>query len=372
MCQTDTSHTIAPKSSTPFSWSIARQRLAEQKLQTQFQTLFKKGLEPSENSGKYLIYRCDEACLTDYKYVHGVTAGFIWAMITERKFKMAVQGLGSRSVFNLYEPNEYSWMFQNVSDIVAKKSKPIIKEVHSSYHDSEIFVFLREILESNLDYPEPLLYLSENHDWILYLRRNPLVTEKLPWICSTPDTDIIRLIHYGLFTLSKDLKSKIHKALSKQMGNKKLFCYYGNDLLSLANTASVLELTDKFGEDYNVFIHANKSEKLVLSNNLEERIVTLDNLKASESRDPFGFVTALEVGSLCDVLVTTDNALGVLAAILRPTTNNLFCINHESHVYSCTREGITGAFRNNLPFKPNLRYIKLYRPTSSFSKFILS
>lgn len=359
--------TLLPQS--PLSRSVARRQMAESKLGSQFNTLFRSAIAGSELTDKYLIYKCDEECLTDYKYFHGVTSGFLLAMMMKRRFKLADSG--PVSVFDVYDTNVYDWKVTNASAVAGKVVRPFIKTGKPMYRNTEAFVLARELMTMDFDtqYPDQFVYLTNDNDWIRDLRRNPIVSEKFTWICSTPKNDVVRLIYTGLFKISKERKNLLSAVLSKQLNNKKLFCYYGNENGSVANTASVMSLFDSYRAGYRMFVHAQKIERDLFYRNVNDGIITIDDVTAKSKvrgggKDALNFIMSLEIGTLCDVLVTSNTVQGVVAAILRPTAKDLYCLSHTAHVLSCTREGITRSFRDDISFSPDKWYLrKIYRET---------
>lgn len=358
-------HTLPADSKTPFSRSVARQEMAERKLCSQFKTVFNASMTESKKSERYLIYKCDDLCISEHRYFHGITSGFLLASMMKRRFKMA--DTGGASVFDSLETGVYDWKTMNLSNFVGKVVRPVIAEVSPEYRETEVFSLARDmmIMDFDLEFPEQLLYLTGNYDFIRDLRRNPIVTEQFSWLGSIINNDFIRLVHTGLVKIPNEMKQCLRQTLSEQLGNNKLFCYYGNDQFSIGIAASVLKLVEKYGKEYKVFIHATDTEKFLLQNDLSERVISLDNLKSRDSNvgnASFDFIISLEIGTLCDIMVTTNNPSGVLAAILRPTTKDLYCVGHQEILYSCTREGITGAFRDGISFIPSQNYLrKKYR-----------
>lgn len=353
----------------PLSRSVARRQMAESKLGSQFNTLFRSAIEGSKLTDKYLIYKCDEECLTDYKYFYGVTSGFLLAMMMKRQFKLADSG--SVSVFDLYDTSVYDWKVANASAVAGKVVRPFIKPTKPMYRNTEAFVLARELMTMDFDtqYPDQFVYLTNDNDWIRDLRRNTIVSENFTWICSTPKNDVIRLIYTGLFKISKEKKNLLSAVLSKELNNKKLFCYYGNANGSVANTASVMSLFDSYRGGHRMFVHAQKIERDLFYRNVGDGIITIDDVTAKSKvrgggKDALNFIMSLEIGALCDVLVTSNTVQGVLSAILRPTAKDLYCLSHTAHVLSCTREGITGSFRDDISFSPDKWYLrKIYRET---------
>ena len=359
-------HTLPAKTVTPFSKSVRRLELVTKKILSQFISVFNESSEAAGSTDDYLVYRCDDLCVNDRHYFHGVSSGFLLASMMKRQFKIVTSRPSVDSIFEFYETNGFNWKSNDVLKFTGMKTKPIIAEVIPNDRPTEVFSLARDMLTMNFksEYPDELVYSTGNDDFLRDLRRHTIVTEQFPWMGTATNNDVVRLIHTGLFRIPHEWQVDLYKTVSDQMGNNTLLCYYGNeDGHTIENAASVLKLIESYGNNVKLYMQATETERLLLLNELDDKIISLDNLESrrnvkNSGLSSFEFMISIELGKLCDVLMTTHNQEGVLAAILRSTSKHLYCIGHNGDLYSCTREGITGAFRDDISFTPNKAYLR--------------
>ena len=122
-------HTLPAKTVTPFSKSVRRLELVTKKILSQFISVFNESSVAAGSTDDYLVYRCDDLCVNDRHYFHGVSSGFLLASMMKRQFKIVTSRPSVDSIFEFYETNGFNWKSNDVLKFTGMKTKPIIAEV---------------------------------------------------------------------------------------------------------------------------------------------------------------------------------------------------------------------------------------------------
>ncbi|KAH3692722.1 hypothetical protein DPMN_193876 [Dreissena polymorpha] len=261
--------------------------------------------------------------------------------------------------------NAYYWQAPEDFHSSGKIStRSIIENTESlKIHDTQIFGLAQKISDGDLakSYPYENLLLSETINFIGDLRRNAVAQAKTPWLLSMPENDIVRLLYTGLFKLPPLMYSKLMTSLKTQVRDRQLVCYFGD-----ANTphGQLLAFLRKMNITGDYMIYSNNEdlsksllplEKMkVLSINITSDVPSVQRCAHANKK-----VIDIEISTMCDVLITSNNPTGILGATLRTTSTNLFCVNHEGTIYQCVRSELDSSFRDHFHKPLDIMYLKL-------------
>jgi hypothetical protein len=223
---------------------------------------------------------------------------------------------------------------------------------------TELFLVERDLnkLDFESSFKEDIIYHYGNEDWILDLRRHPKAAEKMPWLFRTHSSDIVRLVHNGLFRVP-EVAQIIKVELKRQVNADKLVCFSGNEDDDY-ELQTFLDFNDKmmFNNKSKIYINGVSdlySQLKASIPRLGQQLVKINIKSIYEQFSGIGErnkrllhqLLNIQVFKVCDVLVLSENPSGILAAQLRRDESNLYCYR-DGTIFPCLRSLISRSFRD--------------------------
>lgn len=259
---------------TKFSHTLRLQEIMEDKLASMFEELF-KNYTAASYPGTFM-YICDKNCISQSKYVSGLTSAFLIAVLSERKFSVFPNK--NTPFYGFYNEAGCKWK-TNMEQLQNKSRSPMIPSSRSKErYRSDLHIISERLskMDFDLHFKADIVHLDGNHDYILDLRRHSSTVIKLPWLFKTHAADLIRLVHNGLFPLPTSVRNFIKNEMITKVGDNKLACFYGNNNDNY-QLKSIFEFINKnFYNGYKFYINIDKKfsgiSKTVYQNIIENRI----------------------------------------------------------------------------------------------------
>ena len=320
-------------------------------LREQFTRLLEPVAVAPSDAQKLLALDCKESCMSG-RYWEPVVTGFLLSVIEQRGFIIfSDKDCGLEYV---YQEGGVEWIPNHASihpGFMLDRMVPLAKDVYTQ--NSELLRAERLVLNNDglLNPGSHMLLLEHMINWIVSIRQNERALSRMPWLVGLSTNDVFRMIHVGLFKLPRHLHTEIQTTLKKQVGNSKLLCYYGDQKTPNHKVFTFIKLLNS-NSDYVTYLNEPSTipteleafEYLDLDQLISETVI--NNQKKCDTHVQNMITTA--VARTCDVLITSNNPVGLLGAILRGHSDDLYCVNRFGEVYACIRSEITSSFRDNL------------------------
>ncbi|XP_052834008.1 uncharacterized protein LOC106881636 isoform X2 [Octopus bimaculoides] len=163
---------------------------------------------------RYLIYRCTGGvgavfCSGWGNRLIGIQSTYFLAKATERTFGIIMTH--PCALTEIFTPNEYNWdfslsMFQNMSSI------------YLSLRDKKDFTYGLTTLDFNAKYPQDVVYIVTNHNYLSQLQSNKLYKDKVP---SKSNGALFTKVYQSLFKLRPSVQEELDSFLRKAKPNPK-------------------------------------------------------------------------------------------------------------------------------------------------------
>ncbi|XP_012942401.1 uncharacterized protein LOC101851600 isoform X2 [Aplysia californica] len=327
------------------------------------------GQDKAATSGKYFIYRCDEATMSlcggwDNR-VNGVLLSYIVANLTGRVFKF--EHLKPACDLTRYLlPNEVDWHLPKSfhKRVIPSKDVKLIKRVD----DNKFLDSLPTMNFEGMSPAEvPYVYFLGNRNYELRLKCSTVYQNQLSWMRHLSRGDIKAAVYKRLFKLSPNLDVKLKNLLAQNLPTAKhrLICahlriganpsnkYDGKiqDINTIGNVWSFVKNHSKTDFD-RVFVmsDANAAIEDAKKQSFGHRLILTDGPIVHVDRNR-GLTTEHKCAGLeklifdqhilmnCDVLMIGSSGISRLAAYIRNTDEGLYCYSSaKGTVEPCTRQ----------------------------------
>lgn len=341
--------------------TIKQYEKMEKHLQNSFDKLFHNFTTSSIKYKQKIVYTCNNACLENNDYEFGLTSAFLISVMAEKRF--TVLSTTSYSMFHFYGERGYNWKL-NKADINGKTGQLFFKQFPDQIlQQTEKHLTEKDLIKMDfsLQPNKDFIMISGENNWILDLRRNPLSTHKLPWLYNAHACDVNRLVHAGLLQTPQNFHKNLTTLLENKVGRNNLICIHTNEkeIVKKSTVVDFLKRIMDGNSRHKIFLSNIDSkeffdEKVPADKYFEDHVIHVDvdtlyeAMKYSDNAHHnfarFRNFVNTHILKLCDVLVTSESAIGIFAAHLRINSDMLFCYS-DGLIHRCTRELIAGSFR---------------------------
>ncbi|XP_046573303.1 uncharacterized protein LOC124281321 [Haliotis rubra] len=301
---------------------------------------------------QYIVYKCDGsfACGGWADRQKGIVAAYIISVMTQRKFKVILTIPCDVRTYLL--PVKEDWRVHG-NELQGKPSTDVIKL------DSEGINFCNRLGKERLEdiFKSNVTYININIECVKFLLRNPLYSHQLDWAKGKSVGEIYRLVWNSLFKLNQKTGNHLRTFRSQISRSKTLVCSQirvgysptipeDRVINTLENVEAVWNFLKKYNDSdrYHIFLTTDSEQVRDIGRlkfpdvNLELKghIVHVDRTRGDHVCDGLE-KTLLDqiVLSTCDVLIISESGFGRIAAFMRQSQDNLYCIN-VANITKCT------------------------------------
>ena len=350
----------------------------EDSLRKTFNQLFVNYMQKSISVPKSFIYICDEECMNSM-YGYGLTSAFLIAVLSDRRF--FIYPNKNSPFYRFYDQNQYHWK-RNATSLKNRRNILMVPRSFNKHRQkTDLFIVERDLFKMDFDslFKEDIVYHYGNEDWVLDLRRHPKTHIEFPWLYQAHASDVVRLIHNGLFRVPK-VAGIIHTELIKQVGGDNLVCFSGNmeDKYQLHGFLDFF--VKRFKNESKMYVsgvHNAHAYIMTYMSELDQQLVEIGNKEIHKHFEEYGMqnrrlnqhLIDIQVLQLCHVLVLSENPSGILAAQLRREESHIYCYRN-SLIFPCTRRLLARSFNdvNNQPEHIDAKYFCKLSPTDCNAK----
>ena len=287
------------------------------------------------NKTKYLIYQCAGMCGGLGDRFRGMVNSFLLALITGRKF--GIDHTSPCPLQNFLRPNKYDWIIDKQKLDKAGSSKTHHLIDHQTLPSPNMTSYLKE----------DVVYLRMNGDITLRLMEQVDFPNRIPWLTKFTVSDLFESVLSYLFILTQSLQKGLDKFRNEHVKGNKTVCvhYRAGKNPTIPNDAprwgdkylnEVWNFLSKYNKSGHVIYIASDSEQVKLTgrSKFPERVIDLKGKithvdRSQDDKECNGFKTAIMEHHFlqrCDVALFTPSGYGRTAAILRKTSQNMFCL----------------------------------------------
>lgn len=310
------------------------------------------------NGERYIVYLCRSnfMCAGWGDRQHGIFAVYLLSLLTNRTFKVDMQS--PCPLNKLYHPRSLNWKV-NLSDLEGLSSTHIYAMNDVDFRNS-----MKEI-DFNVEYPQDVVYLTNNYDYFYALKSNPYYKKIFHQkVRKRPRPIFFADIWQGLFIMNKHVVRRFSPTLTQARPSKrhKLVCAHirfgrnptmpsdGNVRNTLSTIKPFWGFVEKYSNPdlYRLFVasdwqefRSNVSKRFKdVTVDVEGDVIHIDKVQQSEkyknksdhllpSHDDIcsGFEKVIAdqyILSQCDILLLTYSVFGKAAAYLRRSNDNLY------------------------------------------------
>ncbi|XP_046360507.2 uncharacterized protein LOC124138041 [Haliotis rufescens] len=303
---------------------------------------------------QYIVYRCDgtSACGGWADRQKGIVAAYLISVMTERKFKVILTVPCDIRTYLL--PVKEDWRVHG-NELQGIPSTNVVKmdSVAASFCDRLGKEKLEDIFKSNVT------YFNVNMECVQFLLRNPLYPRQLGWAKGMSVGEVYQVVWNSLFKLNQKTGNHLRTFRSQMSRSKTLVCSQirvgksptipqDRVINTLEHVEAVWSFLKKYNDSnrYHIFLTTDseqirdigRSKFPDVNLDLKGHIVHVDRTTGNHVCDGLE-KTLLDqiILSTCDVLIISESGFGRIAAFMRRTQDNLYCLN-VANITRCTEK----------------------------------
>ncbi|XP_021368489.1 uncharacterized protein LOC110460096 [Mizuhopecten yessoensis] len=302
---------------------------------------------------KYIVYDCSKAnsgvCGGWSKRMSGILSTLVISLLTKRRF--LINHDKPCALENYLVPVNFDWRYNKSIQINTASSYQDL----TAHNSKTLRKYLTGDLDINTYFHQDVSFLRMDWDFTEDFRKRPNINSEIAWIQNLSYADMYKQLYYLLFKPSPLLENAL-KDQNMHRSRPKLACAHvrvgdnpnmpGDDRRTRPRKDIIWHHFDKLNKDeYDIFIATDsnsvkKRAKIRYPANIIDTPGRITHIEQQYKFDPCeGFLKQLLDFYLlisCDTLILTRSGFGMLAAYLRGTDSELYCLQ-EGDLMPCSR-----------------------------------
>ena len=301
------------------------------------------------NYKRYLVYHCSEGlCGGIGDRFRGIVNSFILALLTGRTF--GIHHMMPCPLQNFLKPHRYQWLISNRIRKNAKSSRVYDLIDHQELPSPNMTSYLKE----------DVVYLRLNGDITTKLMKQADVPIRIPWLPKFSVAELFDSILSQLFVITDSFQNDMDRFRRQHVGNNKTVCVHYRAGKNPTIPRDAYRYGQKYlGHVWNFLTKYNKTGHVIYiatdSENVKEqgrskfpdRFIDIPGkiTHVDQSRDNSecnGFRKGImehQFLQQCDVIHLTPSGYSRTAALLRKTSNFMFCLR-ETGISMCSKANL--------------------------------